>query len=579
MRLALHCGVRCVAALDFVPFVICSTDSCGACRSALAKVRSAKTKSDKIDKGGSGVHFRGTMKNKATVNLGKEVYKELRTQSWDVLWHAEVPLFDTGTPEYRLTRVGLVRALGVVALKKTTQEQKALTKLWLMGLLQDPEEKVRRYAIAALPKLGGNQESEHALLGLLDDERGAREIKYLSRTLDKVGGAATLEKLENLGEATEALQQTEQKVQAQLARSNQPSTLRLGVKLSSKRRLRIHLRTRRGLQTFVRDELLAHPILKDRFKILGVSPGCVAISANAGFSLGDLYQLRSFGSINFVLGVVPAAKELDVAAFATLIASSLTQRLCRELTEGQPRYRLEFMRQKVSRSNAQAVTNQAFALCPDLLNDPRQAPWAIEVYPEKIGSSVELRPRVLPDPRFIYRLDDVPASTHPPLAAAMAQLAGQADDEVVWDPFCGSGLELIERARLGPVKTLIGTDLDPHAAAIARSNLENAGCEPAAIVSQAADFREYRSIEGLTPGAVSLIITNPPLGRRVRIADMKGLFDEFFKIAAASLRPGGRLVILNPLKVDRPSSALKLESRHLVDVGGFECRLEKWVKI
>jgi 23S rRNA G2445 N2-methylase RlmL len=519
------------------------------------------------------------MKNNSTVNLGKEVYKELRTQSWDALWHMEVPLFDTGTPEYRWARVGLVRALGVVALKKTTQEQKAMTKQWLIGLLQDPEEKVRRYAMAALPKLGGNEESERALLELLDGERGEREVKHLSRTLDKVGGAATLDKLEALGDDAEISQQTEQKVKAQLARSNQPSTLRLDMKLSKIRGLRIHLRTRRGLQTFVRDELLAHPTLTRQFKILKVSPGCVAISATGAFTLNDLYELRTFGSINFVLGVVPAAAGVDIPAFAKLIASSLTQRLCAELTEGQPRYRLDFIRTQVSRSKMQAMTNQAFALCPGLLNDPRQSPWAIDIYSEKIGSSVELRPRVLPDPRFVYRVGDVPASTHPPLAAAMARLAGQVDDDVVWDPFCGSALELVERSLLGQVKALIASDIDPKAVEIARLNLENAGCSAESISTIACDFRDYRNVEFLTPGSVALIITNPPLGRRVRIADMKGLFDEFFKVAAVSLRIGGRMVILNPLKVENPGASLRLESRQLVDVGGFECRLEKWVKI
>jgi|GEM_PF-2464749 len=57
------------------------------------------------------------MKKKA-VNLAKEVYKQLRTESWETLWQREVPLFDAGDSEYRIARVGLVRAIGVVALVK-----------------------------------------------------------------------------------------------------------------------------------------------------------------------------------------------------------------------------------------------------------------------------------------------------------------------------------------------------------------------------------------------------------------------------------------------------------------------------
>ena len=518
------------------------------------------------------------MKNKASTNQGKEVYKELRTQSWKTLWTAEVPEFDAGSPEYRLSRVGLVRAIGVVALRKATKEQRAQTKQWLMGLLQDPQEKVRRYAMAALPKLGGNEESERALLELLDAERDEREVKHLSRTLDKVGGAATLEKLQELEDAEGIRSQTEQKVKAKLARSEQPSAVRLNAKMNQVRGLRIHLRTRRGLESFVRDELQAHPKLKDRFKLLKVSAGCVAISPTAGFTLNELYQLRTVSSINFVLGVVPTSKDVNVAAMAKVIASPLAQRLCSKLTDGQPRYRLKFMRSKVSHSQTQAVVNAAFALCSDLLNDPRQSPWAVDVHPEKVGHSVELRPRISPDPRFLYRADDVPASTHPPLAAAMAQLAGVAEDDVVWDPFCGSGLELIERSKLGKVQALIASDIDAKATDIAQKNIEKAACAAETVIVQTSDFRKHRSIEGLSSQSVSLIITNPPLGRRVRVADMQGLFEEIFKVASINLSPGGRLVILNPLKIENPNPFLTLESRHLVDVGGFDVRLEKWVK-
>jgi 23S rRNA G2445 N2-methylase RlmL len=517
------------------------------------------------------------MKKKKSHHSDKEVYKQLRAQSWEALWLHEAPLFDNGTEEYRLGRVGLVRALGVVALEKGSKAQRKQTQQWLMNLLHDPQEKVRRYAIAALPKLGGRVESEAALLELLDQASGPREVTYLSRTLDKIGGEATLDKLADLSQNNEALVQTEQKIKAQLAR-NEPSTqIKLDVKIRDARGVRIHLRTRRGMELFVRDELLAHPSLKDRFKLLRVSPGCVAITALGSFTLAELYHLRTFGSVNFVLGAVKDAKN-DVAALAQLIASERTQRFCSRLTDGQPRYRLEFVRQKVTPSKAQAVVNQAFALCPDILNDPRKSPWAIEVYPEKVGLSVELKPRILPDPRFTYRVDDVPASTHPQLAAAMARLAGSEPQDVIWDPFCGSGLELIECSRLGEVKTLIASDINKKAVEIARVNLSTACQGNAAQAIHRCDFRNFRDVTHIAPSSVSLIIANPPLGRRVRVENLPALIEDFYRIAAETLRPGGRLVFINPLKLDSPVAALQLKERHLVDMGGFNCRVEKWVK-
>lgn len=515
---------------------------------------------------------------KQSVNLAKEVYKQLRTEPWETLWEREVPLFDAGTAEERLARAGLVRAMGVVALEKATQAQREQTREWLNGLLQDPEEKIRRYAMSALPKLGRGVESEKAVLELLDQPKGEREVKNLSQTLGKIGGEATLEKLEALHDDHEALHPAEQKVKAQLARQEAPSSIRLDAKIKETRKLRIHLRTRRGMEPFVRDELLAHPKLKSRFKIIRTSPGCVALSALRPFTLADLYELRTFGSVNFVLGVVSKDEAKHTEAMAQIIASEQAQLLCRKLTEGQPRYRLEFIRAKVPPRKVQAIVNEAFSLCPDLLNDPRKSPWAIEVYPEKVGQSVELRPRVLPDPRFTYRVDDVPASTHPPLAAAMAQLAGVQQNEIIWDPFCGSGLELIEHARLSGVDSIIGSDLDNHAIKVARQNFESAGIASETVVLHRGDFRNYVKVTGIESESISLIVANPPLGRRVRIEDLKGLITEFYQIAAKTLRPGGRLVFINPLKLDSPDSSLKLEARHLVDIGGFDCRVEKWVK-
>jgi 23S rRNA G2445 N2-methylase RlmL len=448
----------------------------------------------------------------------------------------------------------------------------------LTGLLQDPEEKIRRYAMNALPKLGERAESEKAVLELLDKAAGEREVKVLSQTLSKIGGEATLEKLEALHEGHAELHAAEQKVKAQLVRQEAPASIRLDAKIKETRQLRIHLRTRRGMESFVRDELLAHPKLKSRFKIIRTSSGCVALSALRPFTLADLYQLRTLGSVNFVLGVVAEDEAHYNKAMAKIIASEQAQLLCDKLTEGQARYRLEFMRIKVPPRKVQAIVNEAFALCPNLLNDPRKSPWAIEIYPEKVGQSVELRPRVLPDPRFTYRVGDVPASTHPPLAAAMAQMANLQADEIIWDPFCGSGLELIECARLSSLASILATDLDAHAIEIARKNFESAGVASDQVVLHRGDFRNYAKVASVAPDSISLIIANPPLGRRIRTEDLKGLITEFYQIAAKTLRPGGRLVFINPLKLDSPDPSLKLEARHLVDLGGFDCRVEKWVK-
>jgi tRNA G10 N-methylase Trm11 len=124
------------------------------------------------------------------------------------------------------------------------------------------------------------------------------------------------------------------------------------------------------------------------------------------------------------------------------------------------------------------------------------------------------------------------------------------------------------------VSRAIGTDLDARAIAVARANFEAAALAPAKAEFTESDFRNAP----ITPGSVSLIITNPPLGRRVRIKDMQGLFSDLYTVSTRALRAGGRLVFVNPLRAEPSDPSLKLEYRKSIDLGGFTCRLEMYRK-
>lgn len=508
-----------------------------------------------------------------SANTTKELYRELRALPWEQLWKDEVQRFDRAPARERFERVSVVRAVGVVFPESGPAEQRDEVRAWLRGLLHDPEEKIRRYAMAALPKIGAGAGDEAELLALLRTGAGEREKKFLGRTLDKIGGEATLEALAETG-ALGA--QTEQKVKASVARSRNPSAVRLDAKIADFGGLRIHLRGRTGLEEIVRDEIAA----QGKFSVLEVQPGLVAIEARAPFTLSDIFALRCFGSVGFVLGVVKSSGASAPAdAFASVIASPLSQRLFGALTSGAIRYRLEFVAKGHQRAAVREIASRAYALCPQILNDAREAPWAVDIHPAADGETVELRPRISPDPRHAYRLDDVPAASHPPLAACMARLAEPQENESVWDPFCGSGLELIERARLGGVKRVFGSDLSAEAIAIAGRNFSAAQLGTATTRFRRCDFRDFGDLEELPPRSLTLIISNPPLGRRVPIRNLRGLFEDLFAVAANLLAPGGRLVFTNPFRMDSPEPSLKLQSRRSVDLGGFECRLEMYLKV
>ena len=510
-------------------------------------------------------------------NPGKELYNQLRRLSRTQLWDDEVPRFNRATPKERMDRVSVIRAVGVVFSEAGTPEEKERVKIWLMSLLNDSCEKVRRYAITALPKLGSGQNEEKALITLLKTTTNDREKKFLGETLDKIGGSATLEILQTGTKGLSA--QTEQKVKASVARTQTPSSISMERQLANFGGLQIHLRGRAGLEPWVREEVESSPKTRHSFRVKKVSPGLVVLTPIAPFTLGTLYSLRCFGSVGLVPGIVPNQDNNDgIEALATVMTSPLARQIFKTFTDGPIRYRLNFVDKGHQRGAVRFLANRAYARCPEILNDAHTAPWAIDIHEEENGQSVELRPRLIPDPRYYFRCQDIPAASHPPLAACLARWAGGFQNEVVWDPFCGSGSELIERALLGGVHTVHGTDLSSAAVAISRENFAAAKVEGVHAKFHACDFRDYERIARIAPGSISLIVTNPPLGKRVPIPNLQELIQDLFSVAARVLKPGGRLLLANPLPGKSIRTPLKFQDGRIIDFGGFNCRLEKYVQ-
>jgi 23S rRNA G2445 N2-methylase RlmL len=139
----------------------------------------------------------------------------------------------------------------------------------------------------------------------------------------------------------------------------------------------------------------------------------------------------------------------------------------------------------------------------------------------------------------------------------------------------GSGTELIERARVGPYRMLIGSDLDLDAVDVARRNAAAAGVDR--LILQVADATSHR------PAGVTRIITNPPMGRRVaRDGSLGDLCDQFTDHAATVLSSGGRLTWLSPLggrtAARAEANRLRVLCRRVVDMGGFFAELQVWLK-
>lgn len=481
----------------------------------------------------------------------KDLYRALRTQTFSQLWE-KAAAFRALNDSDRAENVALVRAVGVVASEGGKTEEIAVAREWMRELLSDSNEKVRRYATGAIPKLQSGETEESALLDLWRRADSEREKKFLAEALGKMGGPRTLEIVGS------ALAQNEQRLKATLARQTDPSAINFQRVLPRNPKLRIVFRCRAGLENFVRDEISGHRL----FRIIQTRAGLVETEAVGPVCLGDVFKLRCFWEVSFGIGSGGTMEDL-----ARAITSSLALDVFRTFTDGPIRYRLDFVDKGHQRAAVRELALCVHRLAPSLLNGGGGAPWTVQIR----GSRVELAPHLTPDPRFAYRRRDVPAASHPPLAACLARLAGPRENDAVWDPFCGSGLELIERALLGGVARLCGTDLSPEAIEITRENIAASQLRVARIELAATDFRQF------DPGKVTLIITNPPLGKRVPVPNLRELIQELFEISARTLTPGGRLALANPVEVQVPAG-LKLEYRQRIDFGGFHCLIEKYVK-
>ena len=332
----------------------------------------------------------------------------------------------------------------------------------------------------------------------------------------------------------------------------------------------VEVLARRGLERLLADELAAAPGVS----AISVSgPGRVLARLDA--PIGSLFVARTMLAFRFPLPTEwTRAGEPPLEALARVATGAEAARIFAAFTEGPVRYRLAWAEGGHKRAAAWDAARAIAARAPQLVNDPTSSVWELRAAISERFVDVSLEPRSLDDPRFTWRRRDVPAASHPTIAAALARVAGVVADDVVWDPFVGAGGELVERGLAGPYQSLLGTDVDGRAVDAARENLRAAGVS--------ASIRQADGLEG-APSGVTLVITNPPMGRRaVRTGGIAEMLDRFVAHAASALAPRGRLVWIAPFpgraRATAERAGLRLDWAETVDMGGFDAEMQRWVK-
>jgi len=486
---------------------------------------------------------------RAIVRLGTVAVDGLRTR------------FEAAKPPLRAR---VLRVLGRLA----SEEPARAT---LIAALTDADAKTRRNAAIALGHARA-EGVEEALLGAWESDPRPEMRRSVAASLGKVGSRRSLPVLREAARADDP----------ELARIGQRAAMMLERTESRGDRgsvdasrapadpVDLVVVARRGVTDLLVDELSRVTVVTNVR-----SDGPERVRARLVGPMASLFAARTMLEFRFPM---PAESPRDGQSVEDAVARAVTCEAARVVlttwTVGTPRYRLAWAEGGHRRAATWGTASAIARLWPELVNDPTASLW--EALVETRGDIVEvsLSPRGLPDPRFAWRQRDVPAASHPTIAAALARVAGARDDDVVWDPFAGSGAELVERALLGKYRALYGSDLDPRALDASRVNLAAAGVH--------AELKQGDALD-LAPPGTTLIITNPPMGRRIsRTSGLAITLDRFVAHAADTLAGGGRLVWIAPWPERSRSAALaaglRLDRARIVDMGGFDAEMQRWLK-
>ncbi len=453
-------------------------------------------------------------------------------------------------------RVRLLRLIARVA--RLSGEQTLVEEL--CARLSDSDPSVQRASIIGLGKLK-HSGIEDALLNYAARGHALPEQRVLIEALGKVGGQRAAVWLKSQSSDDEFTTRVIERARLMLTRTaSQPAAavpVRLEFALSHPQTLLWTCRD--GLESIVAEQVRSLGAVE-------VARGCVCLPNFSG-ALGDALVARSALSVGIRLQLDTERSSIE-AVLSTLKRAELFEwmTLC---SGGVSRVRLEFIGQGHQRAAVWDLQTRLVSEQLPLIADPTAASWDVCVNSSQ--GWLDILPKQFDDPRFAWRVQQLPSASHPTIAAALAHVAGAQPDDVVWDPFVGSGLELIERALLGPYRAMYGTDTDEHALTAARANLAAAKIKHVTLYNRDATAAPVRDI--------TLVISNPPLGARlVRDGSLGELLEATLTHGWRVLRPGGRWVWLSPMPARTASIAHHLgftvKCCGLVDVGGLSPELQ-----
>lgn len=221
---------------------------------------------------------------------------------------------------------------------------------------------------------------------------------------------------------------------------------------------------------------------------------------------------------------------------------------------------------------------EALADYTHMVNEPEEADLMLRIRPtitRRSGWEVLIRTTPRPLATREWRICDRPGALNAAVAAAMIELTSPLPDDRFFNPMCGSGTLLIERARRAPAQVIGGCDIDTEALRCAHENITAAG-----VAEQIEAFEMDGVALDVPDGVFDAICTDLPWGQlsgsHVANTDLyPAALAEFARVAA----PGCRMVVLThevtllESLLDALADRWRLRAVHMVFQGGLHPRL------
>jgi len=128
----------------------------------------------------------------------------------------------------------------------------------------------------------------------------------------------------------------------------------------------------------------------------------------------------------------------------------------------------------------------------------------------------------------------------------MLRCAKLQPNQVILDPFCGSGTILLEALEVEPSVRCVGIDVNRKSIEGAQENAKAEGRGPNVCSFHCIDVRAFR--KHVPDRSIDAIVSNLPwgimTGQRKSVSDLQSMYEMFLRTAWYTLKDHGRVVML-----------------------------------